>query len=435
MYFNTKYTANHFEIHTLSGTMSDTNSGNPPQKKRKIVPSSSRANNNDTSTLEKVCLTCKHLKPKSAYSKNQYKKQNGPRCKECIREEANEKRRQNSKSRCGNCRGILTSDMFSPEELSKEDCVDKICTVCLALPACQQCEKRKSPHVFNDDTNPNICDVCTATNLYKERDQAIERELDVEQLIMPTFEIPGQYPIWSTERLEISPSFSFRNQLDLETLLKVGTYDLIYYYCVDDGAEETQHNRATKGILSFTKGEDEKSLKGFVSIDISVRKDLFPHHVDLELKVLETNQHGRSGLSFKITNHQSLRHDWQIDRGEEDGIFGEINILEQRLAVRYMPEEVEELEYPIEYAQSIQFENIHEAEALLHNYEIGERYLWLENHLNLPDEVSRLIRKFTSQKPQPVLLFEEDDIHLNFLWDEDHREFFGTCLVARPRKK
>ena len=412
--------------------MSDTNSGNPPQKKRKIDPSS-------TSIDGKVCLTCKQLKPRSAYSKNQYKKQTAPRCKECLQksknEKASEKQKQNSKIRCGNCRGILTPDMFSQEELSKEDYVDKICTICTALPACQQCEQRKSPHVFNDDANPNICDVCTATNLYKAREEAIERELDVEQLSMPTFEIPGQSPIWSADRSVTSPSFSFRNELDLDTLLKVGTYDLVYYYCIDDGEEETQHNRATKGIVSFSKGEDEKSLKGFVSIDMSVRKDLFPHHVDLELKVMETNQNGRSGLSFEITNHESLRHDWQINRGEEDGIFGEMNILEQRLAIRYMPERVEELDYPMEYAQSIQFDNVQEAETLLHNYEIGERYLWLENHLNLPSEVSRVIRKFTSQIPQPVLLFEQDDIHLDFVWDDSPGEYIGTCLVARPRKK
>lgn len=411
--------------------MSDTNSGNPLQKKRKIDPSS-------TSIDGKVCLTCKQLKPRSAYSKNQYKKQTA-RCKECLQKsikvETSEKQKQNSKIRCGNCRGILTPDMFSQEELSKEDYVDKICTICIALPACQQCEQRKSPHVFNDDANPNICDVCTATNLYKEREQAIERELDVEQLSMPTFEIPGQSPIWNTDRSVTSPSFSFRNELDLDTLLKVGTYDLIYYYCLDDGEEETQHNRATKGTLSFTKGEDEKSIKGLVSIDMSVRKDLFPHHVDLELKVLDKNQHGRSGLSFEITNHESLRHDWQINRVEEDGIIGEINILEHRLAIRYMPERVEELDYPMEYAQSIQFDNVQEAETLLHNYEIGERYLWLENHLNLPSEVSRVIRKFTSQIPQPVLLFEQDDIHLDLVWDDSCGEYFGTCLVARPRKK
>jgi len=58
----------------------------------------------------------------------------------------------------------------------------------------------------------------------------------------------------------------------------------------------------------------------------------------------------------------------------------------------------------------------------------------LENHLNLPNEVSRLIRKFTSLKPQPVLLLEQDDIHLDFVWDDDWREYFGTCLIARPRK-
>mmetsp|Transcript_3154 Transcript_3154/g.4198 ORF Transcript_3154/g.4198 Transcript_3154/m.4198 type:complete len:259 (+) Transcript_3154:271-1047(+) len=258
--------------------------------------------------------------------------------------------------------------MFSQEELSKEDCVDRICTICLALSACQQCEKRKSPHVFNDDANPNTCDTCTATNLYKEREEAIERELNVEQVIMPTFEIPGQNPIWSRNALERSPSFSFRNELDLETLLKVGTYDLIYYYCDGGEDEEIQYNRATKGFVTFTKGEDEESLNGFLSIDISVRKDLFPHHVDLEFKVMAKNQHERSGLSFKLTNHESLRQDFP-------GTFGKINILEQRLAIRYMSEEVEQTGYPMEYAQSIQFGTVQEAETLLHDYEIGERYL------------------------------------------------------------
>jgi len=63
---------------------------------------------------------------------------------------------------------------------------------------------------------------------------------------MPTFKVSGFYPVWAADEQDPyswqTADFSYQKDLDLETLLAVGTYDLVFYYTRSD---EVEHRRVT----------------------------------------------------------------------------------------------------------------------------------------------------------------------------------------------
>jgi hypothetical protein len=250
------------------------------------------------------------------------------------------------------------------------------------------------------------------------------------QIEMPTFEVPGFGTLWGPdEDYEYAdykcPEMAFhQSPTTLESL--VGSYDLVFYN-TQGGGEDHHNNRLTKGSLDFTIDEATGELTGSIAIDKSVKNDMFQHRHDSKI----TCQNGERGyLSFQVTNMDELENIC------EDEVSGTIQRVAKRRAVRYMPEGQYTIDYQREYGQSIQFENETEAQSILDRFTCGnEQLLWLSNHMQVPEQVSALVRGFASSKPLPIFFFEEDDLWLTFEWHVCHRgDDFGTTLVARRRR-
>jgi hypothetical protein len=177
--------------------------------------------------------------------------------------------------------------------------------------------------------------------------------------------------------------------------------------------------------LDFTIDKDTGELTGSVAIDKSVKNAIWNHHYDSKI----TCESGSS--DFEVTNMDELEN-----KSCEDEVFGTIQRVAKRRAVRYMPEAHNPCDHQREYAQSIQFENETEAQSILDSYACGNQpLLWLSNHMQLPEQVSSLVRGFATCKPLPIFFFEEDDLWLKFEWYESHHgDDFGTYLVARRRR-
>ncbi|GFH44826.1 predicted protein [Chaetoceros tenuissimus] len=359
---------------------------------------------------------------------------------------------------CGVCHETRPRCEFQPEELLKTRIENfggceyslmmerkqkqRICNDCQNCPFCWACELKYSPCQFekNGDYFSSLCVNCLARKRarlqLRDRDDLI---FGVRQVKMPTFQIPGTDPVWSldsTDANERSPPFSF-GKLDLLRLLQTKTYELIFFYtsCSD---HQYRLNRATKGTLTF---RFDDGLKAVLSVDKSVRVGLRNYHSkDIEMEIFKYSYSNYDGVTNKdritlsITNKESLEEDWQ---SEMDDIEGTIQLISKRQAVRHMPECHDFLDHTNyirqQFSKSIKIQNNEEAEKLLEVYDEGKRIMWLENHLNLPKEMTKIIHTYLSEKPPPAFFFEENDILLGIEWgrSRDARISSGCC-VARP---
>mmetsp|Transcript_24863 Transcript_24863/g.30562 ORF Transcript_24863/g.30562 Transcript_24863/m.30562 type:complete len:233 (+) Transcript_24863:755-1453(+) len=216
--------------------------------------------------------------------------------------------------------------------------------------------------------------------------------------------------------------------------------------------DEYDNDNDTRGI---------SILNGTIVMDKSVKADIFVHHIDATIKCKSR----RSEL-FEVSNLKE--HAWIAPFRNK--VYGTIQRISKRHAIKYMPESspspsassspssssptntIHSQSFEKEYAQSIHYENIKEAEHVLNLYK-GKQYahtyaknvyalndngngeenyfLWLCHYMKLPREVSSLIYQFGTCKPPPVFIFEENDLLLKFEWFEDDSEQFTTYLVAR----
>lgn len=331
----------------------------------------------------------------------------------------------------------------------------RICNACQNSPFCWTCEKNYSPAQFEKkgDCFSSLCTMCL---MYKQMRQR-QRERDdlifgVKQMKMPTFQIPGTKLVWSLDshnENERSPSFSF-GKLDLLRLLQTKTYELIFFYttCSDDtdsySFKQYRLSRATKGSITF---KFDSVLKAVLSVDKSVRVGLSKYHYeDIEMNIYKDSysddvksHQNDDRIILSLTDLNSLEED---EQREMHAIGGDIQLISKRQAVRYMPETEsrDALDYTYhirkKYAKSIEFQSNEEAEKLLQIYTEGERIMWLENHFDVPEKITKIIHTYLSEKPPPVFFFEENDILLSIEWENSQgAPSLSGCFVARPVEK
>ena len=195
-----------------------------------------------------------------------------------------------------------------------------------------------------------------------------------------------------------------------------------------DEKEEEEEEEADGGVAQRV---------GCVTVLPSYRDGTYVHEDDVNFVLRQNKKGSNKNITLEVTHLNP-----QFDGPDE--VEGDVKVVAERTAVRYMSEDIGHgpYEHRQKYARSIQFDTVEEAQALLDEYQKGKEITWItkliedktDNSINVPADISKLIGCFATSKPPPVLIFEEGDLFINFVWDPGHRsDDFETNIVVRGK--
>ncbi|CAB9518188.1 expressed unknown protein [Seminavis robusta] len=326
--------------------------------------------------------------------------------------------------------------------------------------------KENEPHTrTRNGVEESWCDICTfwrkgehrhLTAGHRTREKIAEdkakeeREAKLKALIMKQEPIAAcEHPIMRKHNVQFYevPKLDFRQTCPnlVNPRSVVGTYDIIYHHGEWSGGQD--ESRTTKGTCRFWLTTDEEI--GAANNERSL--EAVTHARDDE------NISGRMEFDkeLRLTHNACFQKDYTL--GSCDGfVFQTILENEECDATgnRYMGYELsksflfrihrrvacpwmkyEFSEHNREEGDSVKFETLEEAEALMENYEKGDPKHWLARHTCLVPEVIPPIRQFLIQQRKPVLFLEPGDLVLNTTWGDTRLRCDTSCILRRRKEE